>query len=986
MPYGDVFADTEPFTTPEPIVTSGLEPGTTYHVRSHARNVWGVEGVSAPYEFTIRSEPFVMTDVGSVGGAGGKTTLMIECIQVEPGTVYFVTFNVDGSSIRSVGNLTQTGTFSATYTGEPGSTHEVVVAVEGRLGGRSYVRTYSATFVVGESAYAVASLDHLRSVPLHVGDKVVLPALATAQDHYELLGVRPFELLEDGRTLRALEPGFVAVAAFEYDPLQDAVVRNKTMGLAVCLPEPAGGGRVFLAERASGNWNWSQPRNWKNLTDPSDTASWPCLPDDVAIAPTANGQTLFVDADATVGQIYFGCDEKAIPGASDSSVRLAGSNGATLTFESTDKRSPALLRFCNLGNREVENVRPRVRFGNSSSGSTALGVRLGSDMEWDCGAYPDYTDVGIRSQFGRYLCGSDAMRFFDVPEGRTLVIDNVTGYKEGDTQGEKASFWMGSSTRFTGGGTIYYEGPASADVRNPFIPFYGVLVVRNKQPYDSFPFDARGGSFWMGKEVRSGVAANATMRIEGHVGWKDNGLSLSASFGVVTWGNTHGYGSWGYSLNPWAEKAIVFNGGCLFQNAQANGDSSWRDPSKDVYGAPYKDEKGNWVSNIVFAASYCVPARSDKLVVADGLSSLYVAQTTGVTTPTNSIVFDALEHTGDGVIRIGSDRMSTSANAPKDRVWRDRVVVRGFRDHAVGGAGLALATHGANPTNILESTAAIVPWIATTIGSSSNLRFPGSAEDGTLVVAGHPALKTLDSVANPLENVRSTHIALTHDVTVNSLVLDSTSSTNNTLGSGRTLTISSGGLILGQGPALVDTEETCKTGARGTLLFPEKAYMWTARTASDPNAIWARIVAPEGFVVSYPGKLLLGGDQTGIDGRISVNGTELHLGTADVATRIDVPVHLFGGNSSVVIDRAGSFCRRELHFHDHGTLGSKFVALPGTVERVGRTYVDGVNLKKGLYGSSESGADIVDDNHFAGTGLVRVCTDETDKTTMMILR
>ena len=87
-----------------------------------------------------------------------------------------------------------------------------------------------------------------------------------------------------------------------------------------------------------------------------------------------------------------------------------------------------------------------------------------------------------------------------------------------------------------------------------------------------------------------------------------------------------------------------------------------------------------------------------------------------------------------------------------------------------------------------------------------------------------------------------------------------------------------------------------------------------------------------------------------------------------------------------MIDRAGSFCRRELHFHDHGTLGSKFVALPGTVERVGRTYVDGVNLRKGLYGSSESGADIVDDNHFAGSGLVRVCTDETDKTTMMILR
>ena len=81
-----------------------------------------------------------------------------------------------------------------------------------------------------------------------------------------------------------------------------------------------------------------------------------------------------------------------------------------------------------------------------------------------------------------------------------------------------------------------------------------------------------------------------------------------------------------------------------------------------------------------------------------------------------------------------------------------------------------------------------------------------------------------------------------------------------------------------------------------------------------------------------------------------------------------------------------SFCRRELHFHDHGTLGSKFVPLAGSVENLGRTYVDGVNLRKGTYGSSESGADHIDDNHFAGTGVARVCVDETDKATMLILK
>ena len=132
--------------------------------------------------------------------------------------------------------------------------------------------------------------------------------------------------------------------------------------------------RLSLAEKNAGSWNWALSRNWKNLTDPSDASSWPCRPDDVAIAPVANGQSLSVDADVTVGQLFFGCDESAIPGFSDSSIRLAGANGAILTFGSTDKRSPALLRFCNLGNSDVQNGRLRVRFGNSSASANALGI------------------------------------------------------------------------------------------------------------------------------------------------------------------------------------------------------------------------------------------------------------------------------------------------------------------------------------------------------------------------------------------------------------------------------------------------------------------------------------------------------------------------------------------------------------------------------------------------------------------------------------
>ena len=396
--FGDFLATEEPFATFAE--TPGLKPGTTYAARSHAVNVWGVEGVSAPCGITTRAEPFVMTDVGSIAGATGTTTLTIECVRLEPGTVYFVTCNVDGSSIRSVGNKTTTGSYSAVYSGTPGSTHTAVVSVEGRLGGKSYVRTYATTFTIGENAYAVGSLADLRSVPMHAGDKLVLPALSTARDYYALLGIRPFELLEDGRTIRALEPGFVAVAAFEYDPLLDDVVCNGTLGLAVCLPEPVGNGRVFLAEKIAGGWNWSNPRNWKNLTDPSDASSWPCRPDDVAIAPTASGQTLTVDADATVGQLYFGPDESVLP----ASVRLAGSNASILSFESTGKGVPALLRFCNLGNRDVRDSTVTVRLGNGSSSANSLSLRLGrayENMAWyGRGPWENYVDRKTASFVG----------------------------------------------------------------------------------------------------------------------------------------------------------------------------------------------------------------------------------------------------------------------------------------------------------------------------------------------------------------------------------------------------------------------------------------------------------------------------------------------------------------------------------------------------------------------------------------------------------
>ena len=185
-------------------------------------------------------------------------------------------------------------------------------------------------------------------------------------------------------------------------------------------------------------------------------------------------------------------------------------------------------------------------------------------------------------------------------------------------------------------------------------------------------------------------------------------------------------------------------------------------------------------------------------------------------------------------------------------------------------------------------------------------------------------------------------------------------------------------IINEKSPNLPDKETVARQVGVGAVVYS------TLQNTSEPNQIWSRMVAPQGAVFSYPGVLRLGGDQTGIDDHIAVNGTDLRLGNATTGCKIDVPVHLHGAFSRLTLGRQGTFCHQDLHFWDHGTTGSKFVPVPGTTEVVHRLYVDGKCLLRGIYGSSESGAENVDDAHFSGTGLVRVISD--DIFTLMFLR
>ena len=602
--------------------------------------------------------------------------------------------------------------------------------------------------------------------------------------------------------------------------------------------------------------------------------------------------------------------------------------------------------------------------------------RDASGLDADCGDWPDITDTDARAKSGRYRTHmGNSVRYWNIPAGKTLRIFNVYGYNRlaGDDQGGNANFTWENNAQVTGSGTFLYDGVSSTYFDDPFYGFEGTVAVRNKQRYDGFSMGSRGGSFWMVNWTQPKLAAaNASLLIEGDVGY-NGGLSLGRSYGVVSYGNAHGFGSWGYTTNALPARKWTMNGGVYYQAGMNNNATSWR---KDGTTATQPIR---------------VPNGAETLCVSNGLSYICLGyQQSNDDRPTNNLDFARLEHAGDGVLVAYNDRLynSNSGNGAGSS-WRTRIALGGFHGHAIGGTGAADAVHGPAGvrTNILESTAPIVPWIVTSVESALNLYFPGASPEGELVMAGHPKSIVLDEAADPTMNVNvkgQTSLTLTEDRTVNSLRVPNPNGGSATfnLGAERTLTITSGGLVVGNGSHSrggIGNESGYIAGKAGTIVFPNKAYIYTpSQNGADGKhaAIWAKIVSTNGAVFSYPGYLDLGGDQTGIDDHIALNGTYLRLGSATTGCEIDVPVHLHGAYSTLELMKAGSFCGQELWFWDHGTPGSRFVPAAGTTETVAKCYVDGVAIQRGTWGSSQSAADHVDDNHFSGTGMIEVLADE----------
>ena len=928
-----------------------LTSGTEYALRLRIENDWGlVTYVPLAGSYSTRDVPIAATGIGYVFSSDGSTVdVTFGITDVFDGSSCTATLVYDGRTLDAKA-FSAAGTLSWSGVAAASGAATAAVTVTADVYDETYEKTWSLSVKPGSAAHVMSSLSDLANVVFRVGDSAVLPEPTVAGDYYLPLDVRVFSI--DGTTLTALEPGFSAVCVMERDAATGAFVRNEEMSLAVCIPKTTG--RVFLAEAGNANMNWSETAKWRCLTDHSVTETYPNGGGDVVMVPLAKDKVLTLDTDATVGALYIGWNASA---PASGTIRFAGDN-CSLTFcvgrrDGEKENAPGLFRISGLNRSDVDSERPNFTLGSSGSGNRLV-LAIPDGLVLDGGKHPDVANTTLRNVHNRINFRTE-YGDLEVPAGRSLKIINLdhAGWSDGQMYNCSTFIWK-SGFHLVGQGSIIYETAALGFFDGALADFGGALVIRQKQRYAAYGIDSRGGGFWLKANVGR-EAKDATFVIEGEVAYDGNNLGAAASksIGVATWGSSHGSGSWGPGDNSLGGAALVMAGGTLLQ--RGNNTASWAN--------------NGIVTN---------PNRSDVLVVSNGFSR--IEQNYELTPlPTNRLEFTSLRHSNRGTLRVSTTDTGNYQQTALEK--SSHCIIHNAEEFAIGGGG----ADGSR----CES---IIPWVVAHQQSFNRIYFPyfgtRDGETNCLVLSSQPTSKdSLAAATDQQENVfvNEKTIALDEDLKINALYLNKNWSKGTALGAGKTLTVTSGGVVLEGDRAAIGQESDFATGTAGTLKLPNEGYLYSTRQSSaEPNEIWASIVAPKGLAISFPGFLRLGGDQTGIDEEIAINGCDVTLGSATTGCTIDVPVRLESGAATLRIAKGGSFCRQVLHLNDHATVGPKFVPADGTEEVVHKLYVNGANMPRGTYGATGSGAQFIDDNHFSGTGWVRVLKD--DLTVPLVIR
>ena len=760
----------------------------------------------------------------------------------------------------------------------------------------------------------------MNAVICAVGDTVTLPTLAEGE--YTINNPRVASI--SGNTVTALEPGFTGV-----------IDASSNVGGIIVRPAVGGSGRVFVA----GMDTATVLSNNQSITlDWSDENSWLCVDggggcptaaDDVAIIPVSINTTadnaknnyagyyLTFDGEITIGQLFFGSFKS---GHLNFRLRPGTAGDATLAFARTDGEAPVLAVSGNAAT--AHNT--WVRFvGN---GDRNLSLDLSNGLLADLG----YVEDESGSTVSHFLFQQGS---FSIPAGKRLTfVNGKPGHSGSNAEDSGVEFDAGYV--LGGTGTIRNDSDMNLRVDSEGNAiFAGSWESGGKRPR-SIPASPVGA----GIDFRKATAAGCTMISDGAFSIEPNWgaydayrFQYSGSGGIKIGSGENNYDS-GTGIDFYSDRIrvashVILNSGLLGIWPEHNRSKTW--------------------------GSETLTTRVDRLTFGYGLSKLFFwgKEASDTKGPTNFVDIVSVDHQNRSQAYLYSTAFWGGDNADVDET--------GAKVKARLACAESLATNG------------VIPWMAI-ISRRKGLVPARVNENGFFYTAARVNKKLNDAAPGEDVTVNTKSLAITADRTVNSVSIGSISGQPQYLGAGRTLTITSGALYLWDGNSIVGVEGGDQNGR---IVFAAPAYVHTIVSTGTCAKINLPLVAAQGIAFGAPGGVRVTGDQTGIEEELAVNGCRLVFGTATTAAQLDVDIRVAGGYSVLDVQNvnANFLKKHKLTLQDSGNYPARVNLATGTY-RVDQMYIAGKKMRSGTYGSTASGAENVDDDHFSGAGMVMVAS------------
>ena len=346
-------------------------------------------------------------------------------------------------------------------------------------------------------------------------------------------------------------------------------------------------------------------------------------------------------------------------------------------------------------------------------------------------------------------------------------------------------------------------------------------------------------------------------------------------------------------------------------------------------------------------------------------------------------------NSGYSQITLGAGALSAGTELVAGDLQRAQgatVFVKGI--DILGGKAKVLADNAESYLKGVDGTGTtrkIVPWMGVRYGNSNGYNIEGfatydAATGFRVLAASERASYTTLALAGTNENVTATSntttaLNLTADKTINSLV---TTYARGDLGAGRTLTVTSGAVWMANANYAIGN---AGSAAAGTLNFGSaEGIIW--QSVGNTNTIGAAITGTGGLTKATTATLILAGANN-YSGQTTVSAGTLQVGDGTNASTLGTGnVEVAAGAILKLVSDDAIADAAILTLDSYGVYNGKLELAAGVDEAVGGLRLGGELMEAGTYGATGSGASVINDTYFAGTGILTIVPEPA---TMVLL-